>query len=72
MPRKPGDHDQEPPGGRAAERRREFERARGLTPDDVDAAAEAAAEAALEDDEDEALEPGSTSSTAASDASEEE
>ncbi|HET9600409.1 MAG TPA: hypothetical protein VFP08_02420 [Acidimicrobiales bacterium] len=35
MPTRPGDHDPDPPGGRAAERRREFEQARGLAPEEM-------------------------------------
>ncbi len=35
MPARPGDNDPDPPGGRAAERRREFEQARGLAPEEM-------------------------------------
>ena len=35
MPTRPGDNDPDPPGGRAAERRREFEQARGLAPEEM-------------------------------------
>ena len=37
MTRRPGDDTPEPPGGRAAERLREFLEQRGLTPDKNDA-----------------------------------
>jgi hypothetical protein len=36
VPKEPFDVDEEPPGGRAAERLREFERARGISPDETD------------------------------------
>jgi hypothetical protein len=36
VPKEPFDADEEPPGGRAAERLREFERARGISPDETD------------------------------------
>jgi hypothetical protein len=35
MPKKPSDTSEEPPGGRAAERLREFEQARGIPADEA-------------------------------------
>ncbi|MEP6526298.1 MAG: hypothetical protein ABJA86_03965 [Nocardioidaceae bacterium] len=36
MPKKPFDTSEQPPGGRAAERLREFEQARGIAADDTE------------------------------------
>ncbi len=57
MPKKPFDANEDPPGGRAAERLREFEEARGIVADETDQMDEASQAGDLGHDESDAVAP---------------